>query len=400
MRDPETILITLSTFFIALLAGLLFSALFRRFRIPWAVTLIFGGVIIGPHALGLIQLENNPVIWFLAEIGVIFLMFLAGMEIRFSAIRDVLKEGAIVGVFTGIVPGVLGAIVVLMFGYSPLVALTIGIILINTSFAVVVPSLESKGILQSRVGKIIVSSTVLQDISSLVIFAVFLQIVNPTPFLPLPLWVVLLLFTLAGGIFAKFLIPRMRKPFKDYEHKHHDRDLFEGELRTVMIFVLGFAIIFEFFKFETIVGAFFAGLIISEATKSKMLDHKLHILGYGIFIPIFFVVVGAWIDISLFTQKELWLLIAAIALTSMTAKFVSGWTSGRLVGLDNYESSLVGLTSVPQLITTLALTAIAQSQGLIPDEIAVAVIVLAIVSVIVGPLIMGRVLDMKYPDRD
>lgn len=400
MRDPELILVTLSAFFIVLLAGLLFSAIFRRFKLPWSVTLIFAGMAIGPSALGLITLEGNQVLWFLAEIGIIFLMFLAGMEIRFSAIKNVLKEGTIVGIFTGIIPGLLGAGVMLAFGYSPLVALTIGIILINTSFAVVVPSLEAKGILQSRVGKIVVSSTVLQDIASLVLFAIFLQFVNPDPFLPLPLWVIVLLFTLAGGVIVKFLMPEFRKEVKEYEKAHRDRDLFEGELRTIMIIVLGFAIIFEFFKFETIVGAFFAGLIISESVRSKMLEHKLHILGYGIFIPIFFVTVGAWIDLSLFLDKDLWLLIAAVAVTSMVAKFVSGWGSGRLVGLDNYESSIVGLTSVPQLITTLALTAIAQSQGLLPDEVAIAVIVLAIVSVLIGPLIMGRVLDMKYPDKN
>ncbi len=392
MRDPETILITLSTFFIALAAGLLFSTVLKRFKIPWAITLILGGMAIGPYGLGIIEI--NDVLMFLSEIGLIFLMFLAGTEVNISAIKNVWKESAIAALLTGLLPALTGFSIALLFGYNLLIAITLGIILINTSFAVVVPALEAKGLINTKIGKIVVASTMYQDIASLTIFAILVQLITPETFLPLPLWAVLLIFALGLGITIKVFLPKLKEYFKKYEQSHRKGDFYEGELKITLIILIAMAIIFEFFKFETIVGAFFAGVLISEAVKSEKIQEKIHTLGYGVFIPMFFITIGIWTDLTLFIQTLA--LTTAIVIGSMIAKFVAGWTAGRIAGLDNKDSGLIAFTSVPQLITTLALATIAESQGLLPSEILIAIITLAVISTIIGPLLTNKHINSNY----
>lgn len=394
MRDPETILITLSTFFIALAAGLLFSTVLKRFKIPWAITLILGGMAIGPYGLGIIEI--NDVLMFLSEIGLIFLMFLAGTEVNISAIKNVWKESAIAALLTGLLPALTGFSIAILFGYNLLIAITLGIILINTSFAVVVPALEAKGLINTKIGKIVVASTMYQDIASLTIFAILVQLITPETFLPLPLWAVLLIFALGLGITIKVFLPKLKEYFKKYEQSHRKGDFYEGELKITLIILIAMAIIFEFFKFETIVGAFFAGVLISEAVKSEKIQEKIHTLGYGVFIPMFFITIGIWTDLTLFIQRETLALTTAIVIGSMIAKFVAGWTAGRIAGLDNKDSGLIAFTSVPQLITTLALATIAESQGLLPSEILIAIITLAVISTIIGPLLTNKHINSNY----
>jgi Kef-type K+ transport system membrane component KefB len=400
MRDPEIVLISLSSFFIALLAGLVFSAIFKKFKIPWAVALILGGIILGPHGFKLFHL--NDIILFLSEIGVIFLMFIAGMETRPSALKEVWRESMFVAFLTGIIPAIVGLLVGFYFGYSIPATFLLAIILINSSFAVIIPTLEERGMLRTRIGKIIISSTMFQDVASLLAFSLFIQVSNPERLLPLSTILLLLGLALAGGIITRKFIPKIRKFIASLRTKRSkDQSLFEQDLRLVLLILIGSAIVFEFLNLETIVGAFFAGLLISEITRSKILEAKIHVLSYGVFVPIFFISVGAWADISLITQsREILPLVLAIVGGSILAKFLSGLLAGKLIGLSNYESSLVGATSIPQLITTLALALVGQRLEILPPELVTSVIILAIFTVIIGPLITNRLLEKEYQKNE
>ncbi len=391
IRNPELILSSLTTFFLALLIGLVFSHIFKRLRVPWAVSLVIGGIVLGPNALGIFEL--NEIILFLSEVGVIFLMFLAGMEVKFSAIRDVWKESTIVGVMTGMIPALIGFAIGHVFGYGITVSILLAIILMSSSFAVVMPALEVRGLIYTKLGRVIIASTMFQDIFSLIVLGVLLQFITPDSALPIPIWAILLFFALLAGIVVKS-IPKLHDLFeKMYPSEEGRKDFYEDELKLVIVILLGAAIIFEFFRFETIVGAFFAGLLISEVVESRVLTGKVHILGYGLFIPVFFVTVGAWADLSLFGETHVWALAATIVFFSSVSKFFSGWISGMMVGFDAYESSLIGLTSMPQLITTLAVVVVSNRLELLPPEVVTSVIILAILTVIMSPMITNQVMD-------
>lgn len=396
IRDPEIIFTSLVAFFIALVTALVFSALFKRFKIPWTIALILGGIVMGPQGFGLFQL--NEIVMFLAEIGVIFLMFIAGMEVKVSSIKTVWKESAIIGAISGIVPAAIGVAIGLAFGYEMVTALLMGIIFTSSSFAVVIPTLEARGILDYKIGRVVVASTMLQDIASLILLGLLLQFISPETAVSLPVLGIVMFIAFAAGV----LIRRYIKWFRQWlaklrTQKMSTYSLFERELTLMVAILIGSAIVFDLFHLETIVGAFFAGLILAEITRSKILENKVHVLGYGIFIPIFFVTVGGWTDVGVLIEESSTVLplVFAILIGSSLSKFLSGWASARWLGFNSYKSVLVGVTSIPQLITTLAVLLVGQRLGILPPELVTAVIILSIVTTLLSPLFTSYLLRTR-----
>lgn len=373
-------------FFIVLLAGLVFSRVFQKFNVPWTVTLIATGAIIGPFGLRFIVLDST--LEFLKYLGLVFLMFMAGLEMRFSGFREVWRESIFIGIITGLTPFIVGIFTGLFFGYEISAVLLLGIVFISSSIAIIIPALQAKGLFHSRIGKIVIFSIVFQDVASLVFLAVALQYLIPGT-LPFPVFVTFFIPVLLIIAVVKWGIPRLRWIF---EHQSSNR--FERDLRIVFTVLVGTVIIFEFLGLHAIIGAFLAGLVLSEAIQEKRLKEKIHVMAYGLFIPVFFIMVGADINIGLFIGATSAIsLTAAIILGAIIAKFLGGWLSGRIIGLTSSQSALVGGACVPRLSTALAIVTVGQRHGLLPEELVTTLIILSITTILISPLILEKTIE-------
>jgi len=143
-------MVEFTTFFIILMAALLSTEVAQRFKVPWVVALILGGVAIGPFGLQLFQTTDT--INFLAEIGLVFLMFIAGLEIRLSVFADLGKEIVVFSLLNGGIPMAVGVLIGQLFGYSLIASLLLGIIFVSSSVAIIVPALENGDRLHSYLG--------------------------------------------------------------------------------------------------------------------------------------------------------------------------------------------------------------------------------------------------------
>jgi len=376
-------------FFIILLAGVFFSALFNRLHLPFVIALIVGGIIIGPHFLGVLEITES--IDFLGQIGLIFLMFIAGLEVKLSSFAKDKKNISIISVLNGFVPFVVGVTIAILFGYGGTVPMLLGIIFISSSVAVIIPSIEQAGILKFRLGKEIVSATIIQDVVSLALLSIVLQSVNPTTNIPLPLFYLLLVIVL---IVLRMAIPKIRAFFNFIREKKDG--LFDFEVRIILTLLIGVVVIFELLGLHPIIAGFFTGLVLSESIKSKELFGKIHAISYGLFIPIFFIIVGAETDITLlYSIGPAVYLTIAIVLGSFLSKTISGFISGRLVGFNNTESFFMGIATTPQLSTTLAVVFIGFELGLLDNNLVTAMVALTLVTTFVGPflinLLAGRI---------
>ncbi|MDP2696146.1 MAG: cation:proton antiporter [bacterium] len=373
----------LYSFFTIILAGVFFSMISRRMHIPWVVALILGGVIVGPHALGI--LEVNSSVSFIGQIGLVFLMFMAGLETNLSSFRGFRKELAWLSLINGAVPCVVGIGIGLFFGYGMLPSLLIGIVFISSSIAVVIPSLESRGLMRTRLGQSVVMSIAMQDIASLIILSVVLQTVNPVAALPLIIFYPLLLTTF---LLFRYLLPKINRLLKILARG--TQELFQQEFRSTFLILLGTVVIFDFLGLHPIISGFFAGLMLANSITAPVLKEKINTISYGIFIPTFFVVIGAETDIGVFKDfVSIAPLILAIVFGSAISKFSSGWLGGRMVGFTSDQSLLFGVSSIPQLSTTLAVTFAALSLGLIDQKLMTAMVILSVATVIIGPLLMN-----------
>jgi Kef-type K+ transport system membrane component KefB len=369
----------LITFFIILGAGLFFSGVLSRVHVPWVVALITAGAVLGPHGTG--TFIPTPTIEFIGQVGLVFLMFMAGLETKPSSFSEHRREIARIAALNGLIPLGVGVLIGVYFGYPLTTALLVGIIFVSSSIAVIIPSLTAKGIAESRVGKSIIAATVAEDIASLVMLSVLLQTISPETQIPLPLFYLLLYGVL---VVMRWAIPKLRWVFIG---EQSTKDTFERELRLIVATLIGTVIIFELLGLHAIIAGFFTGLVLSDSIRNKIIKEKINALSYGIFIPVFFVLVGAEINLGVFSEaKNALALTAAIVGGSIAAKGISGWVAGKMSGFTKDERALTGIATTPQLSTTLAVVFTGAALGLLDEKMVTAMIVLSITTTFLAPM--------------
>ncbi|MEZ4156504.1 MAG: cation:proton antiporter [Candidatus Paceibacterota bacterium] len=383
----------LLSFFIILFAGLFFSEIFNRFHLPWVVALIVAGIVVGPQGLALVSL--NETVLFIAEIGLIFLMFMAGLEARLSSFAGLKKEIVIAAALGITIPFLAGFGVGNFFELGRNASVLLGVIFISSSVAVVIPTLERAGKLGTKVGKLIVDTTIVLDISSLFLLSLIFQTTNDlSPIQPGVLYpLILVLF--AGLRWIKKPVEKvMGFLFADEQKGGH-------ELQVVLVMLLGSVIAFQIVGLHPIVGGFLAGLILSDSVRKDQLKGKLSAISYGLFIPIFFMVVGAKIDISAFTSadKNILNLTVATVAALILAKFVAGYLAGRLNRIPPKEAGLMGVAGIPQLSTTLAVAFSGLELGIIHEDLISSLVILSAITTFVGPLLIQGWLRLESPKK-
>ncbi len=375
----------LLSFLVLISASLFLSELFRRFHLPYVVALILAGIIIGPYGLSLFKM--NETIDFLASIGLVFLMFMAGMEIKLSSFRSIGDSAAKFALINGIIPFLAGFGVASFFGYDAVSSLLLGIIFVSSSIAVVIPVMESTGLINMKLGKTIVAGTIVEDVLSLILLSMFLQNADPTSEMPLPLFYLFVFILLAA---LRILMPKAREWFFSLNSgaEYH----FEQELRFILVMLVGTVVLFDLLGMHSIVAGFFAGLVLSDSITNETLRRKLHAVSYGIFIPVFFIIIGTQMDVSILYNwgSALYLVLAVVAV-SVISKFASGWFAAKACGFDSKESSLAGVSTIPQLSTTLAVAFVGLEMGLLDDNMITAMIILSIATTFIGPILMSAI---------
>ncbi len=385
------------SFFLVFLVAVLFSEVLRKLHLPWVATLIIGGMVLGSP---LLDWEPTETIEFLGQIGLIFLMFMAGLETKMSGFLRLWRSVGIFSLLNAGMPFATGLIIGAAFGLDLAGAILLGIIFISSAVAVVIPVLENNKLLGTEAGRLVTSAAVLQDILALVLLAVFMQTAAPTAEgLPLKWFLIL---TPLSIILLRLIVPKIEKTLSlNIEEKG-----FERNVRSLLVILLGTVVIFELLGLHPIVGGFFAGLILSDSLFNQRLRDKVHTMSYGLFIPVFFIVIGATTDLTIFREMEhLWWLMLAIVGGSMAAKFFSGYLGARILNFTRLEGSIMGSTTMPQLSITLAIAYAGAEKGLfgeLSEGITTSLVALTIVTSILVPIIVrylaGKNKQAPYSD--
>lgn len=376
-------------FLIILASGLFFSEIFKRLHLPYVIALIAAGIFVGPLGLGIVNL--TPSIEFLGSLGAVFLMFMAGLEVKTDVLAKNKKKLIMAALLNGGFPAVIGVSVTLYFGYDLLASLLIGTIFVSSSIAIIVPSLEEKGLLSSDIGSIIVGTIMIEDVGSLFILSILLQTADPTAVLPLPAFVAIVVFSIFG---LKAVLPKIETAF----FRWRAREGFEEKLQFVFITLVAVAVYFELLGMHAIIAGFLVGLILSESIQHEHIEKKLHTISYGIFIPLFFIIIGIETDLTAFQKAgNAYLLTIALTGTLLATKFLSGYLAGYLAGYKRVENALVGFSSIPQLSTSLAVVFTAYELGLIDSSLQVSIVLISIITVLISPFVVGSIAKYIKP---
>ena len=373
-------------FFVVLLAGVFFSGLFNRLHLPWVVALIVGGMVIGPNGLNFFT--PNSVTDFLSQVGLIFLMFMAGLEINLPTLKENIKSISVFSVVNGIIPFGVGFAIGHIFDMGFLGSMLLGTIFISTSIGVVIPMLERTGVAKTKIGKVLIGGTMTEDIVSLILLSTLLQTLQPVSNFPLPVFYLLLFLAL---FLLRMFIPPLKLLASKVFSTQSEEDLFQQDLRVIFALLIGIVIFFEFLGLHPIVAGFFAGFVLSDSIQSDTLMEKIRAISYGIFIPIFFITIGTNTNLGVLSsaQHTIGLTVALVG-GSMISKYVSGFLGAKAIGWSTRQGVFAGLVSIPQLTTTLAVAYTGTTLGLFDDAILTAMIILSAVTTLVSPILINQ----------
>ncbi|MFC4320622.1 monovalent cation:proton antiporter family protein [Litchfieldia salsa] len=376
---------------IVLIVAFLTPILLHRLRlniIPVVVAEIIMGLIIGKSGFDIVHED----IWLetLSMLGFIFLMFLSGLEIDFSAFsRKKKKEKLPNGldapnaflvssiVFAGIFA--ISLMLSYIFVWTGFIdnAFLMTLIISTISLGVVVPTLKDAQIMKSNIGQIILLIAVIADLVTMILLAVFASIYGEGQN---NMWLLLLLF--AGGVLL-YLLGRYFKNQSFLEAM--SKGTIQIGTRAVFTLIIVLVALSESVGAENILGAFLAGVLVSLLAPNSDLVHKLDSFGYGFLIPIFFVMVGVQLDIwQLFDDPKILILIPLLFLALVISKvlpimYLKKWYDWRRILA---AGSL--LTSTLSLV--IAAATIGERMGIIDSRMSGALILVAVITSIVTPI--------------
>ncbi len=376
-------------FLILIAAGLFFSEIFKKLHLPYVIALITAGIIIGP-VLNLIVVDET--IALLGSIGIVFLMFIAGSEIKTDIFKEIGKNIFFVAFLNAVIPFSVGVLIGYLFGFTIYTSLMIGIVFISSSIAIIIPTLERNYMINTKLGQAIISTTVIEDVASLFLLAFLLQRYTKQTPIPLPIYIPVVILLILG---LKYFIPRIGKII--FSEKT-ERDLFQTKLRYLFVVLVANVILFEILGMHAILAGFVIGIFLGDMIEGKI-ESKIRVISYGFFIPIFFLVIGMRTDILTLANFSNIFMVVVIVLGLMISKIFSGWVGGKILNLSNDESLLFGVSTTPQLSTTLAAAYVALEFGLLNNELITSFVILSLVTVFVTPILMD-VLIKRMPKRD
>jgi Kef-type K+ transport system membrane component KefB len=377
-------------FTMLVMAAFLMQLTLERLHLPGLIGLLVIGMLLGPG--GFQVFPEGPVIQLLGQVGLIYIMFLAGLELDLDIFKTHRRETIVFGLlafFFCITPGVAVGI---LLGFSWPAALLLGTLL-SSHTLISYPLIEKLGLLHRKAVVTAVGGTLITDTLALLILAVVIQIAggenngngngNNLPGMIGPLFFLALL--VAGSFWS---IPRLARYFFENPNlKPVQKALF------VLLILLVLASLAELIGTKDILGAFLAGLCLNQPLRRReSLREHLEFVGRMLFIPFFFIETGMRLELEVFTgRSQVWLMAGLLVLLVLAGKSAAAWIAGARYGYARKSRFLmIGLT-VPQAAATLAVSVTARETGLFEKNVIDAVIILIFATCIIGPTLTGWV---------
>jgi Kef-type K+ transport system membrane component KefB len=369
--------------------------LFPRLRLPSVVLEIIAGIVIGPSVLGLVEVDRS--IEVVALIGLAFVLFLAGLEIEFDKLRGqalrLTAAGFALSFALAVVVGIgLGAVGLVE---TPLL---VAIILCATSLGILIPVLKDAGETSTTFGQLIIGAATIADFGAIMLLSLFFSGeggVGST-----------LLLLGALGLLAVVVYLAIRGAESSMRIGADVLRLQDTtaqiRVRAAIVLFVGFAAVAEALGLEVILGAFIAGTIVSLVDRDDVMTHpdfrrKLEAMGFGFFIPVFFVTSGVRYDLDALLADASSLAMLPIFLAALVVVRGLPALLYRRV-LDPRRVAVAGLMQATSLPFIVAATAIGLELGLIDAAESAALIGAGLLSVLIFPLLGVTLLRRGEPD--
>jgi Kef-type K+ transport system membrane component KefB len=366
------------------------AEVFERLRQPAIVGEIIAGILIGPSVLG--WMSPNELLTALADLGVMFLLFRVGLEVKSSELMRVGGTALLVAVLGVIVPFGLGWAIMWLWGKPQIEAIFVGAALVATSVGITAQVLASKGLLQERASKIILAAAVIDDVLGLLVLAVVSNLaagdVNLTGLITTAVAAVGFTILVAkwGSRTMNRVVPRVAGTLRGGEAQF--------ALSMVMLFALSLLAVYA--GVAAIIGAFLAGMALSESV-----GHRVHDLAHGVtelLVPFFLAGIGLHLDLAAFADRSTLVLSCVILVAAVLSKFVGCGAGALVIGVR--DAVRIGAGMVPRGEVGMVVAQLGISLGVISGSTYAVVVFMAVATTLAAPpLLNASYRDLIKPGK-
>ena len=365
----------------------------KRFKLPQVVGALLAGLVLGPAVLNI--LHETDFIQQLAELGVIVLMFTAGLE---TDIKELKKSGVasvVIAILGMIVPLILGFILANFFNTNNsldsslfLQHMFIGVILTATSVSITVETLRELGKLNSNAGNAILGAAIIDDILGIIALTIVTSLADTSVNIAVVLFKIVLFFVFCGvvGVIVYYAFKKWCEISGKGMHRH-----------AIIAFVICLVMAFcaeHFFGVADITGAFFAGLIISMTQKDQFIASKFDVLSYLLLSPIFFASIGLKVELPKMGPAII-AFAAVITIVALLTKIIGCGLGAKLCGYKNYQALRIGVGMISRGEVALIVASKGAAVGLMSNNIMGPIIIVVVITTIITPILLKPVFNKE-----
>lgn len=413
------VLFTMAVIFIMARAG---SFLFSRFGLPGLIGEILIGILIANIAGGSfmhdildISFDSSgykngtyTVIYTLAELGVIFLLFSVGLETK---VKDLLGSGrsamlcALLGVILPFIAGL--ALVLAVGGYDMNCAMFMGAAMVATSVGITARIIKDMKLMEVKESRIIIAAAVIDDVLGMIVLAIVQGMSSSggdIQILDLAIIIIkAVAFVLIAIGVAKYVVPKIY----DFFDKRNQSIIAKGKvpystnkLILAIIVCLSMAALAEFIGLAAIIGAFLAGMMFADHAWEWDLEHKIEAIT-SFMITFFFVNVGLMVDISSLTDISILGLVAVVIVLAMVTKYIGCGLGARLGDktIDKSSFSIIGVGMMPRGEVGIIIASIGLNAGVMTGDLYTVVVMMSVLTTIIAPPILSSLFKKKYKEE-
>lgn len=363
-----------------------FSLVSRKFNMPPVVGALLAGILLGPVVLNLVEPSDS--ILNLAEVGVVVLMFEAGLETDLDELKKSGFPAFVIALCGVVVPLIGGSVLALVYGTKILEALFIGVILTATSVSITVEALQDMGKLKGQVGTAILGAAIIDDILGIVLLSMMTSIGGAGGFqIQSVLWILVKMaafFVISGigGIGVKKFFEWM-STYKDPEIERHRRRV----PVLALSFCLALAFLAEVFGIADITGAYLAGIILCRLPERFYIHRKIEVLSYMFITPVFFASIGLNVKIHGMGQSLI-LFTVVLSVIAVLSKMIGCGAGAMLCKYGKRESLQIGAGMVCRGEVALIVAQKGIAVGLLSEVFFAPVVLMVLVTTLLAPILL------------
>lgn len=363
-------------FALAMVIFLIAPLIFERLRLPGMIGLIIAGALVGPNAFGL--LARGSTIVLLGTVGLLYLMFMVGLELDLNEFNRHRKHSVIFGFLSFALPQTIGTALSLMLGYSLPSALLLGAMFASHTL-LAFPIASRLGILKSGAVTTVLGATLLTDLLALLVLAIVTGTQGDTT--GPGFWIQLAVSLAVYTFLVLWGLPKVARWF--FRRLGSD-GISEFVFTLAIAFVTAYAA--HVIHIEPIIGALMAGFAINRLVpEHSTLMNRLKFVANSIFVPFFLLSVGMLVDIRAFADREAWMVIFVLVFATVVSKGLAAKVTERLFGFTPAEGWVMFGLSVSHAAATMAITLVGYEIGLFDETVVNAIVVIILVTCIIGP---------------